>query len=408
MTRAQREDMLALCTAAALAAGVLTASADPASGHITEAVVCLTAAVHLGRSGRLSSHWLTALPALCALLGVLQLASGQTAHFRATLDAVCSWSARAAALYLGCSLFTGRRGGLFRQWCSVTSGALALGGILAWYTADGRIYWLFPSGYDAEVMGPFANRDHWASFALLMLPFSLWHALENTDRAWLHAGCSAVLFASVVTCGSRAGSGLAVAEFAALAALSASRGGTLFRTAIVACGALVFACVAGWGLLWSRIMSADLLTIRRDLWSATAEMIAQRPLAGSGLGTWPHVYPAFAPFDPGLFMNHAHCDWLEWAAGGGIPFAAVLLLVAAVSLRIAHDTPWAAGVPAIFLHALVDFPLHKPVLGVLTFTLLGMAAASRPRTQRLVVMPKDAGESLAPPATNKLIPVTSQ
>jgi hypothetical protein len=29
------------------------------------------------------------------------------------------------------------------------------------------------------------------------------------------------------------------------------------------------------------------------------------------------VYPAFATFDPGVIVNQAHSDWLQWTAEGG-------------------------------------------------------------------------------------------
>ena len=46
-------------------------------------------------------------------------------------------------------------------------------------------------------------------------------------------------------------------------------------------------------------------------------MAISRPIAGHGIGSFPYVYPAFARFDNGYFVNHAHNDWLEAFADGG-------------------------------------------------------------------------------------------
>ena len=54
---------------------------------------------------------------------------------------------------------------------------------------------------------------------------------------------------------------------------------------------------------------------------------------GFGLGTFETVYPHFALFDIGLIVNHAHNDWLEWAAEGGVPLALALLSLAVWAAR---------------------------------------------------------------------------
>ena len=83
-------------------------------------------------------------------------------------------------------------------------------------------------------------------------------------------------------------------------------------------------------------------------------MIAARPWTGYGLGNFATVYPEFARFDPGAVVEHAHNDWLEWATEGGWPYAAVWMLLAIAATRPALRSIWGIGVPAIFVHALVD------------------------------------------------------
>jgi O-antigen ligase len=139
--------------------------------------------------------------------------------------------------------------------------------------------------------------------------------------------------------------------------------------------------VAGWQYMWMRLHDSNIFVIRRELLISTLQMIHARPVTGFGLGTWPLVYPAFATFDPpGIFMNHAHNDWAEWMADGGLPFAASLITIAAGSIALLRRSWWALGVPAALVHSLVDFPMQKAALGALAFFILG-AAASESRTR---------------------------
>lgn len=104
-------------------------------------------------------------------------------------------------------------------------------------------------------------------------------------------------------------------------------------------------------------------------------MDRDRPWMGFGLGTFESAYPAYAIFDVGLRVNHAHNDWLEWAAEGGNPLAVVMALVALWSVRAAWQAPWGVGVVAVFLHSFVDYPMQKPALSAWLFVLLGALAA---------------------------------
>src|SRR5262249_43480254 len=101
-------------------------------------------------------------------------------------------------------------------------------------------------------------------------------------------------------------------------------------------------------------------------------MIARRPWTGYGLGTWSVVYPEFATFDTGLAVDHAHNDWAEWTAEGGIPVLAAMAALAILTFRRALDSRWSLGVHAVLIHSAVDFPLQIPALAFLLFTMLGV------------------------------------
>jgi O-antigen ligase len=139
--------------------------------------------------------------------------------------------------------------------------------------------------------------------------------------------------------------------------------------------AFVFAAVAGWAVLWNRFQDPDPLRGRREMLADTVAMIHARPWAGFGLGTFRTAHPAYASVDFGAVVNHAHNDWAEWSADGGIPFGLLLLSIAIWSIPAGLRTVWGIGLIAVFIHSLVDFPLQKPVLELWLFTLLGIVAA---------------------------------
>src|SRR5206468_1854448 len=121
------------------------------------------------------------------------------------------------------------------------------------------------------------------------------------------------LFASVIASGSRAGAALVCCEMAAvLGALAISRRGRSVGPTLAV--VLIAVAIGGWADLRDRLRSAGPEPLRADALRASLEMVRDHPLMGTGLGTWPHIYPRYADFDTGLVMNQAHNDWAQWAA----------------------------------------------------------------------------------------------
>jgi len=139
--------------------------------------------------------------------------------------------------------------------------------------------------------------------------------------------------------------------------------------------AAIFIAVAGCALLLHRFSDPDPFAGRREILRGTSAMIHARPWTGFGLGTFRTAYPAYAPVDFGSAVNHAHNDWAEWAADGGLPFSLMLAAIAVWSVPKAWRSVWGSGIFAVFIHGLVDFPLQIPALQLWLFTLLGVLAA---------------------------------
>lgn len=379
---AQYEDgaiFFAWSTILVLLFGVLSAWADPISGCLINASGLLLASLWLLRFGFTGGlHWLLIPLLMLSAYGLVQIAFHWTISPFQTWNAIYTWLSRAAFLYLA---FATLKSPKLRT--SVLSFVLGFGTLLAiigmiqWSTSNGKVLWLIPTAYNDEVFATFPNRDHYAVFAELVLPIALTRALMS-DIRWPYSLAAGVIYASVVESGSRGGTAIASLEALIIMAVALFRRANEYRW-VLSAAALMTICSlsAGWQYVWFRFHSTNLFALRREMALASIQMIQTRPFRGFGLGTWPMVYPAFAIFDPpGFYMNHAHNDWLELIAEGGLLVAMTILTIGCGSVLLSRSSLWAIGIPAALLHALVDFPLQKPAIATLIFFLLGAAAAA--------------------------------
>ena len=244
-------------------------------------------------------------------------------------------------------------------------------------------FWLIPSRYHG-VFGPFAYWNSFAQFVELVLPLTLWKGLASRRPNVPYLLCAAVQIAAVVASGSRAGTVLVIVELLACIFLAYARNrnkALLFGAALAIVLSLVFIYAAGFETLISKLQENDQLAVRRNIDRSSVHMIRARPLTGWGLDTYVPVYRMFALYDDGTFVNRAHNDWLQWAAEGGVFFAAAMLAVFAWSIRPAIHSGWGVGLIAICLHALVDYPFARFGVCGWYFCLLGMLPGL-PRSER--------------------------
>lgn len=154
--------------------------------------------------------------------------------------------------------------------------------------------------------------------------------------------------------------------------------------------AAVFTLAVGWERVWLRFQQNDPYLVRREFIVAAVDMAKQRPLTGFGLGTFPAVYQQYAIKDFPFYANHAHNDWAEFAADGGVPFLLLVLIPFAAVVPTAVRNPWGLGLIAVMLHACVDFPFPRPAVSGWLFVMLGllyMARTPDPISQRTLKMP---------------------
>jgi O-antigen ligase len=218
----------------------------------------------------------------------------------------------------------------------------------------------------------------------------------KTQAVILWLAVAVVLMAAIVFSRSRMG---LLAAFASLFVVFGFK--MLHRKTLPAVLALAFValslCLAGWIGLRPAVSRFQNLKqefsgdeSRLSMWPGTLKMIAQHPLVGTGLGTFPVVYTEVQTTFLTQFVNHAHNDYLEITSDLGIPAALLLfasiffVLLQAVRTFLHGEGKYTPAVSlacvgsivAILLHSLTDFNLHIPANALLFAVILGLALAS--------------------------------
>lgn len=347
-----------------------------------QAGIFVLAAWRWTRLPRLRMHMALAPLAAAAMWVWMQLALGTSVSRAITLGEALNWCTFVLVFALAAEVLAepaARR----RFLGSLTVFGMFLGflAVLQKYSSGGRIFWLFQSPYQNEVLGPFVNRGQFAAWVELLLPVALYLAATGRRLRPLYGCAAVVLFGAATASASRAGFLLATGEVVAVAAALAARGARARRAAGLAAlqfGALaaVAAAIAGWQDLALRLELRQPEALRMDALRASWEMVRDKPWMGSGLGTWPTVYPRYAGVDTGLFMNQAHNDWAQWAAEGGLPFVLFLAIFAVLLWKPALQSIYGVGTVAFLVNALVDYPMQqRPALAAWFFALAGAATA---------------------------------
>jgi O-antigen ligase len=331
------------------------------------------------RGGRLLVPMLT-IPAI----GTIQIATRHTTYFAATRGSLLDWLTNASLVFLAAQLFadrTTRRE--FLRLLFYFAFALSVLAVAQERTSHGKVFWLFASGYTDRVMGPFISPNLYAAFIELVLPIGLFYAISGR-RPWMHAGMCGFMLASVLVGASRAGLIVSAAEVVAVLAAARMQGLVNARAMVLWAGSLAIGCAAvvassGGTTVWQRLQERDPYGVRREMVRSSIDMVRERPWTGFGLGTWSIHYPRFAYYDDGTITLHAHNDWVEWAAEGGLPLLAVLLAVAVQTVRPALRSVWGIGVVAVWIHAVVDSPLQNPIVAGWFFLMCGILVAPQQR-----------------------------
>ncbi len=270
-----------------------------------------------------------------------------------------------------------------------------------------------PKAYAGTVTGTFVNRNTFATYTGLGVLLGLALLTESLLRTGTFDDFRRRLVALGEEVMGRKGL-LLVALVLVVTAhlLTGSRGGFLSLAAGVllfvigafvitrprpqtAFASLTALALAAWGLLalagdvtFERLMRADTVdNPRTEAYALAVEMIAERPLAGHGLGSWVQAFQLHRDERFPGFWDRAHNTYLEHAVELGLPATALLYLAAAlVFLRTWRGLHTRrrnrifplVGVSATVLvavHSLVDFSLQIPAMAVTYAAIAGIACA---------------------------------
>lgn len=274
-------------------------------------------------------------------------------------------------------------------------------------------YWKGSGANDAT--GTYVNRNHFAGLLETVLPFVLAGALfrrppraelgvkrrllaavssESSSRLLSQAMVFAVLCLALVFSRSRMGIAAGVSGLLLVGGLHVLRRRRRSAVALLLVLFLVPVCYASWVGLEAVISRFEMLgragAMERDrlpIWRDSLRAIGDFKWMGTGLGTYDwaamHYQTAFLDYR----YEHAHNDYLEFAAEIGIPAAALLFAglwalvvrAARTAVRARHRSAaiLAAGsagaLAAILLHAVTDFNLQIPANALLFCWVAGTA-----------------------------------
>ncbi|MCF6247617.1 MAG: O-antigen ligase family protein [Desulfobacula sp.] len=298
-------------------------------------------------------------------------------------------------------------------------GLLAFSSILQFYMTEDMALWFRHTPKNSIVVGPYANHNHYAGLMEMIFPVVLGIFLfyrprigssslikgiaemMSQEKANIHIliGTSALLIlisifvslsrgAMISTCLS-----LVLFTFF-LVKRKISKGNTILILSVIMLSAL---CIGwfGWDQIFERFArlknaQGAIYESRLDFWKDTANIIGNFTLTGSGMGTFSHVYPIYRTVVSDRFLTHAHNDYLELLAEGGIIgfcLAAIFFITFFYKTYIVFSKRRDAfsiylyigcitGIASILFHSVTDFNTHIGANGLWLFFLAGLGVSA--------------------------------
>jgi O-antigen ligase len=302
-------------------------------------------------------------------------------------------------------------------WPIVAIGALEAGlGLLQYFCGTG----------EQVGRGTYANRDHYAGFLEMALPFAVMYpvALLRRRRSRGHsplapslAACgvwalAGVMFAGIVHSFSRMGFIAALCSLFVMGTLAFGarqlswvarsrkrQAGAVGLVAALVLAGFVFLPPDKLILRFAQIASVAGLTAegRINLWAETIPLIRAYPFFGCGLGGYETAFWRFKVSGVLVTDDFAHNDYLQLLAELGLVGfmigAALAFSVVRIAVRRAVGSAdpqeryfalaGAGALAAILLHSLVDFNMYIPANAMLLAWIAGMIAGIRSQPSRM-------------------------
>jgi putative inorganic carbon (HCO3(-)) transporter len=277
---------------------------------------------------------------------------------------------------------------------------LAAVGMAQHLTAPRLLYWTFPTR-SATPFGPYMNHSDFATWLVMALPLTAGYLIARLQSRRTHGGLPAaaaeafdntamwlttaigLMAAGLVVGLSRSGLIAAGAGLGAVWVLSAARmrrQGRAWLLAGFGAMAVVAAAYANTNAISARINETIRLGLggRSAIWRETLPMMSDFWLTGVGPGSYERGMIVYQQSPRVVYFNHAHNEYLQIAAEGGLLLALpVLVIAAAGAWRIrrslsADRTPiyWVragavGGLVAVAVQSLWETGLRVPANGLL-------------------------------------------
>lgn len=295
-------------------------------------------------------------------------------------------------------------------------------GLVQYLTGWQQIFLYVKKFYLEDATGTYINRNHFAGFLEMILPFAVVFALQHVWALrqkfeveyapakgllssaefpflllWIFI--AAAIFAAIVCSHSRMG--ILATLVSLIAVLTLARASMLSARARVGVGALFLVGMVGvavWVGTDPAIRRFETLNDqythpgqdRVSIWRDTLHLIRRHPILGSGFGSFATVYPSVQTAFLNNVVDHAHCDYLEFATELGLPgsilvFGASFWVLGRAFRRCkksgsdydkAISLACLGSILAILLHSLADFNLYIPANALLFVIILALAWSS--------------------------------
>ncbi|MBC8439152.1 MAG: O-antigen ligase family protein [Deltaproteobacteria bacterium] len=302
---------------------------------------------------------------------------------------------------------------------TIFGGLLAFSSILQFYLTDDMALWFRHVPNNALVTGPYVNHNHYAGLMEMIFPiiFGLFFfyrprigkttllkgilEILSQEKANIHIliGTSALLVIVSIFVSLSRGAMISTCLSLILFTLfllqrKISRGNTILVIAVIILSALSIGWF-GWDQIFDRFAKLKnsqgiIYETRLDFWKDTKDIISHYKVTGSGIGTYSHIYPLHRSVISDLFLTHAHNDYLELLATGGL---IAFLLAASFLITLFFKTYMVfskrrdafsiylymgsiTALVSILLHSFTDFNMHIGANGLWFFFVAGIAVSA--------------------------------
>jgi O-antigen ligase/Tfp pilus assembly protein PilF len=290
--------------------------------------------------------------------------------------------------------------------------------ILQKFNSNGKVLWIREI-YEGGFFGPYINGNHMAGFLVMVLPVAVtMFLLSRPTIRYQSLRVSLVEFLAHPTLNIHMLLGLSALTCIVAIFLSLSRGAIVSAcisigllglgvmkivgnwrrgTSIVVAAAVIIVSVGWFG--WEPIIKTfdeladekgNINVLRPVIWNDSMGIAGDFPLFGSGLGTFKFIFPSYRSFTDNVLFRHAHNDYVEFLATGGLPFIIFMgWFICAIGLQTFKAYRQrresycrflylgaAAGLIGIGLHCLAEFNFQVGANGLYLFFIISLLVAS--------------------------------